>query len=414
MWMIFFKLRPGKWRVSATMAMKKERERHFANFRRLMKIGVAKKNRTWLRTRARAIDFAGPGYGRKIRAENTGRKNGSRTENTDREEYGPRSECAPGRVCAGPSVRRRRAVSRTEQRDVIGGARDGVGDVEQEEAEGEERRHPDVHLLRRRAEEDGEEDGRREDARQDDVHDVERVLALQRDGERDEREALVGVVGEVELGATQRRVQHQPLAVRLVRVEVHRVSRRRQVHLGRVVRPGAERQVALLLVERVVGDVDLTHGAEHAARLPAQRAVRLEHDEELVVRLVDRLRPTHTHALTVVDRLRPTHTHTLTVVDRLHHAHTHALTVVDRLRPAHTHTHAHCCRSPPPCTHTHTLTVVDRLRPTNTYAHCCRSPPSCTPTHAHCCRSHPPYTHTRAHCCRSPAPCTHTHTRSLL
>ena len=276
-------------------------------------------------------------YGPRTLAEKTGRERRIQTEkNTGREASVRLAECAPGRVCAGPSVRRRRAVSRTEQRDVIGGARDGVGDVEQEEAEGEERRHPDVHLLRRRAEEDGEEDGRREDARQDDVHDVERVLALQRDGERDEREALVGVVGEVELGATQRRVQHQPLAVRLVRVEVHRVSRRRQVHLGRVVRPGAERQVALLLVERVVGDVDLTHGAEHAARLPAQRAVRLEHDEELVVRLVDRLRPIHTHA--------------------------------------------HCCRSPAPYTHTH--------------AHCCRSPPPCTHTRAHCCRSPAPCTHT--------------------
>ena len=44
----------------------------------------------------------------------------------------------------------------------------------------------------------------------------------------------------------------------------------RHVHLGRVVGPGAERQVTLLLVERVVGDVDLTHRLEDAARLPAQ------------------------------------------------------------------------------------------------------------------------------------------------
>ena len=64
----------------------------------------------------------------------------------------------------------------------------------------------------------------------------------------------------------------------------------RHVHLRGVVRPGAERQVAFLFVERVVSDVDLTHGLEDSARLPAQRAVRAQHRLEFIVALVDRLR----------------------------------------------------------------------------------------------------------------------------
>ena len=77
-----------------------------------------------------------------------------------------------------------------------------------------------MHLLRRRAEEDGEEDGGGEDAGQDDVHDVERVFALDVDGELDEGEALVGTAGEEELVPVDLRVQHLPLAVLLVRVLV--------------------------------------------------------------------------------------------------------------------------------------------------------------------------------------------------
>ena len=42
-----------------------------------------------------------------------------------------------------------------------------------------------------------------------------------------------------------------------------------EVHFGGVVGPGAEHQLAGLLVERVEADIDGTHRPKHSARLPA-------------------------------------------------------------------------------------------------------------------------------------------------
>ena len=39
---------------------------------------------------------------------------------------------------------------------MVGRARDAVGDIEQEDAEGEQHDDPDLHLLRRRTEEDAQ------------------------------------------------------------------------------------------------------------------------------------------------------------------------------------------------------------------------------------------------------------------
>ena len=77
-----------------------------------------------------------------------------------------------------------------------------------------------MHLLRRRAEEDGEENGGGEDAGQDDIHDVERVFALDVNRELDEGEALIRTAGKEELVAVHLRIQHLPLTVLLVRVLV--------------------------------------------------------------------------------------------------------------------------------------------------------------------------------------------------
>ena len=46
-----------------------------------------------------------------------------------------------------------------------------------------------------------------------------------------------------------------------------------QVHLARVIRPGAELKVAALVVKREVGDIDVTDGLEDAARLPVHHAL---------------------------------------------------------------------------------------------------------------------------------------------
>ena len=74
---------------------------------------------------------------------------------------------------------------------MVGRLGDVVGDVEQEDAEGEQHDDPDLDLLGRRAEEDGEEQDGRQDAGQDDVEGVVGVATLQVDAEGDVREALV-------------------------------------------------------------------------------------------------------------------------------------------------------------------------------------------------------------------------------
>ena len=64
-----------------------------------------------------------------------------------------------------------------------------------------------------------------------------------------------------------------------------------EVHLGRVVAPRSELEVAVLLVERVVRDVDLAHRLEHAARLPVNVPVALDDCAKLPVITVQILRP---------------------------------------------------------------------------------------------------------------------------
>ena len=144
--------------------------------------------------------------------------------------------------------------------------RDVSSDVEQKDAEAEQNDDADLNLLRRRAEEDRQQQHRRHDRRHDDVHHVEHVTSTEVDGEGDVGKLFVGTTLVGELVASGGRGEDLPFTVLLVRVHVDGVRKRRQVHLGGVVRPGAERQLAALLVERVERYVDLAHCLEDAYR----------------------------------------------------------------------------------------------------------------------------------------------------
>ena len=138
-----------------------------------------------------------------------------------------------------------------------------------------------MHLLAGCAEEDAEENAGGEDPGQDHVHDVERVAAPDVDGEHDVGEPLLLAALEEELPPLHRGPHQLPLPVLLVVVQVDGVLVRAQVHLGGVIAPRTEHQVALLLVKRVVRDVYLAHGLENSARLPSYRPLRLDHTLEL-------------------------------------------------------------------------------------------------------------------------------------
>ena len=84
---------------------------------------------------------------------------------------------------------------------MVGRLRDVVGDVEEEDAEGQEDDDADLHLLSGRAEEDGEEEDGREDAGQYHVEDVVGVATPQVDAEGDVGEALVRTAAVEELVA---------------------------------------------------------------------------------------------------------------------------------------------------------------------------------------------------------------------
>ena len=82
---------------------------------------------------------------------------------------------------------------------MVGRTRDAVGDVEQEDAEGQQDDDADLHLLCRGAEEDGEKEDGRHQTRQYHVHDIERIAASQVDHEDDVGEPLGGSRLEEEL-----------------------------------------------------------------------------------------------------------------------------------------------------------------------------------------------------------------------
>jgi hypothetical protein len=179
---------------------------------------------------------------------------------------------------------------RTEQRDVVGGLWDAVGDVEEEDAEGEEHDDSDLHFLRRRAEEDGEQEDGRHQTGQDDVHNVEGIASLHVQDKLHVGEALRRAAFEGELLADDLRRVDLPLAVFLERIHVDDLLHVGQVHLGRVVRPRTKHEAALLLVERVVRDVDLAHRLEHAPGLPVHFALVRHNGAELAIVTVDAIR----------------------------------------------------------------------------------------------------------------------------
>ena len=140
----------------------------------------------------------------------------------------------------------------TEQRHVIGSPWYRVGDIDEEETKREKGGDPDVDLLRGNTVEDREKHGGSEDPRKYDVHDVERVTSTEVYSEGNVGEPLMRATFEVEFIPNGGRLQHIPFSVCFVGVEADLDGRGREVHLGGVVGPSAEDQLAMLGIERVV------------------------------------------------------------------------------------------------------------------------------------------------------------------
>ena len=66
----------------------------------------------------------------------------------------------------------------------------------------------------------------------------------------------------------------------------HRCIIRRQIHFGRIIRPGSKLQTARLSVERVISDVDIAHCFKDTAWFPMNRPVRFENRLEITEVLV--------------------------------------------------------------------------------------------------------------------------------
>ena len=77
-----------------------------------------------------------------------------------------------------------------------------IGDIEQEDSEGQQDHHPDLYFLSWSAEEDGQQQDRRHERWQDDIHDVERVPASEVDMEGDVCKPLIWTAVKVKLSAT--------------------------------------------------------------------------------------------------------------------------------------------------------------------------------------------------------------------
>ena len=116
------------------------------------------------------------------------------------------------------------------------------------------------------------------------------MTSTERHDECDVGEGFLGTARICELFPSRESRLDLPLAVRLVRVHVDVRAAVGEVHLGGVVAPRTERHLAVLVVERVVRDVDLTHRPEHASRLPPDVSRRVDYRPEVVIRLVDRFR----------------------------------------------------------------------------------------------------------------------------
>ena len=158
-----------------------------------------------------------------------------------------------------------------------------VGDIDEEETKREKGGHPYVDLLRGNTVEDRQKHGGSEDSRKYDVHDVERVTSTEVYPEGNVGEPLMRATFEVEFIPNGGRLEHVPFSVYFVGVEADLDGRSREVHLGGVVRPGAEDQLTMLGIEWVVCDIDATHCLEHTTRLPPNRAVGPQGSLELLV-----------------------------------------------------------------------------------------------------------------------------------
>ena len=109
------------------------------------------------------------------------------------------------------------------------------------------------------------------------MDDVEQGPALQHEDVDDLRDGVDAARVLVLLAHALRRHQ-RPLAVLDEVLAVDRLRDQRQVDVAALLRPRAERQVTLLPVERVGGDVDDTGALQNAGAHP-RHAARVLHDE---------------------------------------------------------------------------------------------------------------------------------------
>ena len=93
-------------------------------------------------------------------------------------------------------------------------------------------------------------------------------------------------------------VCYPPFAVFLVRLHGYLSALCGEVHLRRVVRPGAEYQVTLLLIKRIIRDVNLAHSLKHPSRLPPDLTTRVDISLEVMVVAVYALRSAIIHTNT--------------------------------------------------------------------------------------------------------------------
>ena len=91
----------------------------------------------------------------------------------------------------------------------------------------------------------------------------------------------------IHFAANCSRFENFPFTVFLEGIEVDDVFNTGQIHFQGVVRPRSEHDGATLLVEWIIGYVDLTNGLEHPSRFPVDFSVVFYDGSELAKLLVD-------------------------------------------------------------------------------------------------------------------------------
>ncbi len=174
----------------------------------------------------------------------------------------------------------------SNQRDDERRGRDGFGDDQEENREGEENGNAQGHLLSTVGREIKHQDGQEGDEQtgNDHVDGVEERQAADVERVRDVRvDLLAAVVLDVVL--VSRSVHDRPLAALPEVLQVDGGADEHQVDFGFVVGPRAELHGAVLVVEGEEGDVDLAGALEDGRRDPGDVSVVAKKSFRFVVHL---------------------------------------------------------------------------------------------------------------------------------